>query len=152
MDWLDLLAVQGTLKSLLQHHSSKASIPQCSDFFTVQLSHPYMCSFLPRLLPCCIHTPPGPSVPKGLTDQHLLESRACSSIQLITPKRTPSHNGKDHFPIRFYLPSPPGASLVLITLGGWMDACDQSMSFFTPCNQPPSNPSLPPPYSQPSAP
>ena len=42
MDWLDLLAVQGTLKSLLQHHSSKASILQCSDFFTVQLSHPYM--------------------------------------------------------------------------------------------------------------
>ena len=42
MDWLDLLAVQGTLKSLLQHHSSKASILQCSALFTVQLSHPYM--------------------------------------------------------------------------------------------------------------
>ena len=42
MDWLDLLAVQGTLKSLLQHHSPKASILQCSAFFTVQLSHPYM--------------------------------------------------------------------------------------------------------------
>ena len=42
MDWLDLLAVQGTLKSLLQHHSSKASILQCSAFFTVQLSHPYI--------------------------------------------------------------------------------------------------------------
>ena len=42
MDWLDLLAVQGTLKSLLQHHSSKASILQCSAFFTAQLSHPYM--------------------------------------------------------------------------------------------------------------
>ena len=42
MDWLDLLAVQGTLKSLLQHHSSKASILQCSAFFTIQLSHPYM--------------------------------------------------------------------------------------------------------------
>ena len=42
MDCLDLLAVQGTLKSLLQHHSSKASILQCSAFFTVQLSHPYM--------------------------------------------------------------------------------------------------------------
>ena len=41
-DWLDLLAGQGTLKSLLQHHSSKASIFQCSAFFTVQLSHPYM--------------------------------------------------------------------------------------------------------------
>ena len=42
MDWLDLLAVQGTFKSLLQHHHSKASILQCSAFFIVQLSHPYM--------------------------------------------------------------------------------------------------------------
>ena len=42
MDWLDLLAVQGTRKRLLQHHSSKASILWCSAFFTVQLSHPYM--------------------------------------------------------------------------------------------------------------
>ena len=42
MDWLDLLAVQGTHKSLLQYHSSKASILQCSDFFIVQLSYPYM--------------------------------------------------------------------------------------------------------------
>ena len=42
MDWLDLLAVQGTHKSLLQHHSSKASILRCSVFFTVQISHPYM--------------------------------------------------------------------------------------------------------------
>ena len=42
MDWLDLLAVQGTLKSLLQHHSSKASILRCSAFLMVQLSHPYM--------------------------------------------------------------------------------------------------------------
>ena len=42
MDWLDLLAAQGTLKSLFQHHSSKPSILQCSAFFTVQFSHPYM--------------------------------------------------------------------------------------------------------------
>ena len=42
MDWLDLLALQGTLKSLLQHHSSKTSVLRCSAFFTVQLSHPYM--------------------------------------------------------------------------------------------------------------
>ena len=41
-DWLDLLAIQGTLKSLLQHHSSKASVPWCSAFFMIQLSHPYM--------------------------------------------------------------------------------------------------------------
>ena len=44
MDWVDLLAVQGTLKSLLQHHTSKASVLQCSALFTVQLSHPYMTS------------------------------------------------------------------------------------------------------------
>ena len=42
IDWFDLLAVQGILKSLLQHHSSKASVLQCSAFFMVQLSHPYM--------------------------------------------------------------------------------------------------------------
>ena len=42
MNWLDLLAVQGTLRNLLQHHSSKASILRCSSFFIVQLSHPYM--------------------------------------------------------------------------------------------------------------
>ena len=42
MNWLDLVAVQGTLKSLLQHHSSRASILQCSAFFTVQISHPYI--------------------------------------------------------------------------------------------------------------
>ena len=42
MDWLDLFAVQGTLKSLLQHHSSKASVLQCSAFFMIKLSHPYM--------------------------------------------------------------------------------------------------------------
>ena len=59
MDWLDLLAVQGTLKSLLQHHSSKASILRCSAFFTVQLSHPYMTTGLPIgklhrvLIPLC---------------------------------------------------------------------------------------------------
>ena len=50
MDWLDLLAVQGTLKSLLQHHSSKASILQRSAFFTVQLSHPYMTTGKPIAL------------------------------------------------------------------------------------------------------
>ena len=50
MDWLDLLAVQGTLKSLLQHHSSKTSILQCSAFFIVQLSHPYMTTGKTRAL------------------------------------------------------------------------------------------------------
>ena len=50
MDWLDLLAVQGTLKSLLQHHSSKASILPLAAFFTVQLSHPYMTTGKTRAL------------------------------------------------------------------------------------------------------
>ena len=50
MDWLDLLAVPGTLKSLLQHHSEKASILQCSAFFRVQLSHPYMTTGKTRAL------------------------------------------------------------------------------------------------------
>ena len=50
MDWLDLLAVQGTLESLLQHHSSKASILQCSAFFMVQLSHLYMTTGKTRAL------------------------------------------------------------------------------------------------------
>ena len=50
MDWLDLLAVQGTLKSLFQHHSSKASVLWCSAFFTVQLSHPYMTTGKPIAL------------------------------------------------------------------------------------------------------
>ena len=49
MDWLDLLAVQGTLRSLLQHHSSEASILRCSAFFTVQLSHPYVTTGKPKL-------------------------------------------------------------------------------------------------------
>ena len=48
MDWLDILAVQGTLKSLLQHHSSKASILRHSTFFTIQLSHPYMTTGKPK--------------------------------------------------------------------------------------------------------
>ena len=54
MDWLDLLAVQGTLKSLLQHHSSKASILQCSASFIVQLSHPYMTTGKTIALTRCI--------------------------------------------------------------------------------------------------
>ena len=50
MDWLDLLAVQGTLKSLLQHHSSKASILRSSAFFTVQLSHPCMTTLYGQMI------------------------------------------------------------------------------------------------------
>ena len=66
MDWLDLLAVQGTLKSILQHHSLKASILWCSTFFIVQLSHPYMttgktialtrCAFVGEVMSLLFHT------------------------------------------------------------------------------------------------
>ena len=56
MDWLDLLAVQRTLKSLLQYHSSKASILRCSAFFTVQLSHPYMTTGKTIALTLLLHT------------------------------------------------------------------------------------------------
>ena len=55
IDWFDLLAVQGTLKSLLQHHSSKASILQCSAFFMVQLSHPYTTTRKTIALTRCQH-------------------------------------------------------------------------------------------------
>ena len=54
MDWLDLLEVQGTLKSLLQHHSSKVSVLRCSALFIVQLSHPYMTTGKPIALTRCI--------------------------------------------------------------------------------------------------
>ena len=53
MDWLDLLAVQGTLKSLFQHHNSKASILQCSAFFIFQLSHPYITTG--KTIDCIVH-------------------------------------------------------------------------------------------------
>ena len=66
MDWLDLLAVQGTLKSLLQHHSSNASVLQCSAFFPVQFSHPYMttgktialtrCTFIGKVMSLLFNT------------------------------------------------------------------------------------------------
>ena len=87
MDWLDLLAGQGTLKSLLQHHSSKASILWCSAFFTVQLSHPYMtlkerkesevtqsCPIICNPVDC---SPPGSSV-HGFLQARLLEWVAIS--------------------------------------------------------------------------
>ena len=64
MDWLDLLAAQGTLKSLLQHHSWKASILRCSAFLTVQLSHPYVTTGKTRAL-SALHKYPVPSLPIG---------------------------------------------------------------------------------------
>ena len=74
MDWLDLLAIQGTLKSLIQHHSSKASILRCSAFFTVQLSHAYMTTWSQW----CNHSPraghPGMWSQVGLRKHHYEQS------------------------------------------------------------------------------
>ena len=90
IDWFDLLAVQGTLKSLLQHYSSKASIVQCSAFFIVQLSHPYMttektialtrCTFVGKVMSLLFKT-----LSRFLTafvprSKHLLKFRGCSTI------------------------------------------------------------------------
>ena len=71
MDWLDLLAVQGTLKSLIQHHSSKAWILRSSAFFTVQLSHPYMTTASCTMSQTSVHSSSGTlsirSIPLSLT-------------------------------------------------------------------------------------
>ena len=80
MDWLDLLAVQGTLKSLLQHHSSKASILQCSAFFTVQLSHPYMTTGKTRALTRRTF------VGKALGLKHLKSAKLCNYSYIIHPR------------------------------------------------------------------
>ena len=87
MDWLDLLAVQGTLKSLLQHHSSKALILWLSVFFIVQLSHPYMTpgktialtrwTFVGKVMSlfliCCLGWPPSPPTPNPSQIQSLFQ-------------------------------------------------------------------------------
>ena len=75
MDWLDLLAVQGALKSLLQHHSSKASIFWCSAFFTVQHSHPYMTT--------------GKTI--ALTYSPLITERRCLKTQRLAWAPHPQH-------------------------------------------------------------
>ena len=94
MDWLDLLAVQGTLKSLLQHHSSKASILRRSAFFTVQVSHPYMTTFAaaakslqsyPTLCDPIDGSPPGSTVP-GILQARILEWVAIFLLQCMKVK------------------------------------------------------------------
>ena len=84
MDWLDLLAAQGTLKSLHQHHSSKASILWSSAFFTVQPSHPYMTTgktialmrqtFVGKVMPVLLNMPPGLVITFLPRSKHLLIS------------------------------------------------------------------------------
>ena len=93
MGWLDLLAVQGTLKSLLQHHSSKASILQCSAFFTVQLSHPYMTTgktialtrraFVGKVTHLLFNTPSGLVITFPLRSKCLLISQLQSPSTVI---------------------------------------------------------------------
>ena len=72
MDWLDLLAVQGTLKSILQHHSSNTSILRQSAFFTVQLSHPYMTTGMDYTV-------------RGILQVRILEWLSLSLLQVIFP-------------------------------------------------------------------
>ena len=74
MDWLNLLAVQGTLKSLLQHHSSKASILRCSAFFTVQLSHPYMRTLVGKVMSLLLNMLPRLVITFLPMSKHLLIS------------------------------------------------------------------------------
>ena len=88
MDWLDLLAVQRTLKSLLQHHSSKASILRCSAFFTGQLSHPYMTNGKTIALT----RPQDPSKP-----QHLRTLPTWQSQRLLPNTANPQHPSQNHF-------------------------------------------------------
>ena len=97
MDWLDLLAVQGTLKSLLQHHSSKASILRHSAFFTVQLSHPYMttgktialtrCTFVGKVISLLFNI-----LSRLVISKHLLISWLQSpSAVILEPPKIVSH-------------------------------------------------------------
>ena len=98
MDWLDLLAVQRTLKSLLQYHSSKASVLRCSAFFTVQLSHPYMTTgktialtrqtFVGKVMPLLFHMLPRLVITFLPRSKHLLISwlQSPSAVTLEPPK------------------------------------------------------------------
>ena len=97
MDWFDLLAVQGTLKSFLQHHSSKSSVLRRSAFFTVQLSHPYMTSgntialtrqtFVGASLDCCCQSlyPPCRTLLAHALPQHLKAGRPQSLVGVTAP-------------------------------------------------------------------
>ena len=91
MDWLDLLAVQGTLKSLLQHPSSKASILQHSAFFTVQLSHPYMTAGKTIALTLPLSAPPRFSwLLCGSSILFLMKTPCCEKVRLAWPRQVAS--------------------------------------------------------------
>ena len=101
MDWLDLLAVQGTHKSLLQHHCSKASVLQHSAFFTVQLSHPYMTTgktiALTRLFVTslyytyCLFLPAHREVPRGQGFSGVLFPNVCQVLGMVPGKQPSIH-------------------------------------------------------------
>ena len=105
MDWLDLLAVRGTLKSLLQHYSSKASIFRCSAFFTVQLSHPYMTTgktialtrwtFVGKVMSLLFNMLSGLVITFPQRSKHPLISWLQSpSAVILEPKKSDPHGGK----------------------------------------------------------
>ena len=91
MDWLDLLAVQGTLKSLLQHHSSKASILPRSTFFTVQLSHPYMTTG--KTIALTRQTFVGKVMSQNYTNTHIISQRSKTSLTQYSCLENPMDRG-----------------------------------------------------------
>ena len=91
MDWLDLLAVQGTLKSLLQHHSSKASILPRSTFFTVQLSHPYMTTG--KTIALTRQTFVGKVMSQNYTNTHIISQRSKTSLIQYSCLENPMDRG-----------------------------------------------------------
>jgi len=108
MDWLDLLAVQGTLKSLLQHHSSKASILQHLAFFIVQLSHPYMNTgkaialtgqtFVGKVMSLLFNMLSKLVIAFLPRSKHLLTSRLQSLAVILEPKKIKSDTVSNVFP------------------------------------------------------
>ena len=90
MDWLNLLAVQGTLKSLLRHHSSKASILRCSAFFIVQLSHPYMTTGKTRALTRLTYGGKGISLLFNMLSRFVIAFLPRSKHLLISRLQSPS--------------------------------------------------------------
>ena len=92
MDWLNLLAVQGTLKSLLQHHSSKPSILLCSAFFIVQLSHPYMTTGKTIVAPSCpTLCDPMDCSTSGFPVHHQLPKLTQTAVHRVGDAVQPSH-------------------------------------------------------------
>ena len=101
MDWLDLLAVQGTLKSLLQHHSSKVLILRCSAFFIVQLSHPYMTTgktialtrwtFVGKVMSLLLNMLSSLVITFLPRSKHLLISLQSPSAVILEPRKIVSH-------------------------------------------------------------